>query len=349
MTIILSCFLGAAAAQSIVSNVRVQQSEEQLIVMYDLAEKADIEVHVSFDGGATFHGPLQYVMGSVGKDVSQGTDKVVIWNALREFGEIDYPNAVIKVVAANDSGAARISPQTVLPGTGVPLISRGRHVYGLDREMNQSEFIMFMVNKGYKTMMPLPRYNVQSLMSGTNDFALDTYNRGIKKHNNGEWLLVFPGGIPGLGTPPLLIPGIIVKSQGNVNMRESVAMYNSSINRHDVTQMMFDYNYDKGKKRNRIGNMLLWSGVPVAAFGGFQMIVRNNERHENSYDQDWWIAGTVMLFTGGAMTLTGITFKITGKNQMKQPLSLQNSTNNRVGMELDFGITGNGAGMALRF
>ena len=89
----------AAMAQDKVSNIRVQQSEEQLIIMYDLTETADIEAQVSFDGGATFSAPLQHVLGSVGKDVSPGRDKVIVWNVYRELGEVDYQNAVVKVIA----------------------------------------------------------------------------------------------------------------------------------------------------------------------------------------------------------------------------------------------------------
>ena len=90
--IVLCSFFGTVTAQSHVSNIRVQQSDEQLIIMYDLTERADIELHVSFDGGASFQGPLQQVLGSAGKDVSEGKDKVIVWNALREFGDVDYPN-----------------------------------------------------------------------------------------------------------------------------------------------------------------------------------------------------------------------------------------------------------------
>ena len=104
ISIVIFCSLfGTIAAQNNVSNVRVQQSDEQLIITYDLSENADIEVHVSFDGGVTFRGPLQHVLGSVGKDTNQGNDKIIVWNVFREFGDVDYLNTVIKVVANNNA------------------------------------------------------------------------------------------------------------------------------------------------------------------------------------------------------------------------------------------------------
>ena len=103
--------LAPALAQSLVSNVRVQQSDEQIIVMYDLAERADIDVHVSFDGGATFRGPLKHVSGAVGRGIAAEKNKMLMWHVLPEVGEIDYDNVVIKVVAiAEDSHSDAETP-----------------------------------------------------------------------------------------------------------------------------------------------------------------------------------------------------------------------------------------------
>ena len=93
------CICGLAKAQDNVSNIRVQQADEHLIIMYDLTEKADIEIHVSFDGGATFIGPLQHVSGAVGKGIVAERNKMLTWHVLPEVGEVDYDNVVIKVVA----------------------------------------------------------------------------------------------------------------------------------------------------------------------------------------------------------------------------------------------------------
>ena len=99
IVIVIFCSIfGTIAAQDYASNIRTLASDEQLIIFYDLSEKADIEVHVSFDDGATFQGPLLNVIGAVGRDIPAEYDKVIVWNAVSELGDVDYPNAVIKIV-----------------------------------------------------------------------------------------------------------------------------------------------------------------------------------------------------------------------------------------------------------
>ena len=96
---ILSSIFGTTSAQNHVSNIRVQQADDQLIVMYDLAERADIEAYVSFDGGATYQGPLQHVSGAVGKDIAPERNKMFMWDIVKEVGYVDYQNVVIKITA----------------------------------------------------------------------------------------------------------------------------------------------------------------------------------------------------------------------------------------------------------
>ena len=131
--------LTAIAQQSGVSNVRVQPTEEYLIIMYDLAEKADIEVFISFDGGASFSGPLRHVSGAVGKGITAEKDKMLMWHALAEIGQVDLDNVVIKVVAtASETGAPAVAAKR--SSADVPLMVIGRKVYLWDREMDQDEF-----------------------------------------------------------------------------------------------------------------------------------------------------------------------------------------------------------------
>ena len=95
-----------------VSNIRIHQMDHVLIIIYDLAMQADIEVHASFDGGTTFSEPLRHVIGAVGKSVTPDTDKMIVWNVLDEFGEIDYPNTVIKIVSSDEVGNAKFDTVT---------------------------------------------------------------------------------------------------------------------------------------------------------------------------------------------------------------------------------------------
>ena len=94
----------AAMAQENVSNIRIQQADHILMILYDLAEQANIEVYASLDGGETYTSSLQHVVGAVGLGVPPGMDKVIAWNVLEEIGSVDIPNFVIKVVASNEVG-----------------------------------------------------------------------------------------------------------------------------------------------------------------------------------------------------------------------------------------------------
>jgi len=91
--------LGTVTAQDHASNIRTRVSDEQLIIFYDLSERADVEVYASFDGGATFTGPLRYVVGAVGNDVLPENNKVVVWNGISELGDVDLHDAVIRIEA----------------------------------------------------------------------------------------------------------------------------------------------------------------------------------------------------------------------------------------------------------
>ena len=113
ITVIFCSILGTVAAQNHASNIRTLVSDEQLIIYYDLSEKADIEVHASFDGGVNFRGPLRYVVGAVGKDIAAENDKVIVWNVVSEFGNVDFPNAIIKIVATTEPPKVEEPPRVV--------------------------------------------------------------------------------------------------------------------------------------------------------------------------------------------------------------------------------------------
>jgi len=99
LALVLSSLFGAATAQEHVSNIRVQQRDGMIYVTYDLILNADIKVFASLDGGTTYRGPLQHVSGAVGKGISAGNDKVLIWNLLREVGYVDNSSIVIRISA----------------------------------------------------------------------------------------------------------------------------------------------------------------------------------------------------------------------------------------------------------
>ena len=113
ITIIFCSILGTISAQDHATNIRTLVSDEQLIIFYDLSERADIEVHASLDGGETFRGPLLNVIGAVGKDVLPEREKVIVWNVISELGDVDFQDAVIKIVATVEPPAVAEPPPIV--------------------------------------------------------------------------------------------------------------------------------------------------------------------------------------------------------------------------------------------
>ena len=94
--IILPTVIGPAAHNF--SNQRLQQHDGTLLVIYDLAAMADVEMFVSFDNGTTFSEPLVHVTGAIGKDVLPGKDRTIIWDVFEEVGYVNEPNTVIKLI-----------------------------------------------------------------------------------------------------------------------------------------------------------------------------------------------------------------------------------------------------------
>ena len=309
-----SVFAENATAQDHVSNIRVRQSEENLIVMYDLSERADVEVYFSADGGRNFTGPLQYVSGSVGTNLAPEKNKMFLWYVVRELGYVDIEEAVIKIVAA----AIYPRKRTILayrPDYN-PLISVRRNVYQLDKGITESEFKYFMDMRLYREMTPLTRDNAQLQMARADDNALHLYNRGRPNRIAGgviigvsaPWCALGGAGIPGVST------GVALISRGNMQTRHAVDVFNNSIDRADVTRMLADFNYQKGVKRNRIGNicLLTYGSLVVggAYLGGLAGI----------YDGDAEAVGIGALAAacaGAPLLFTGINFKINANHLMR--------------------------------
>ncbi len=86
-------------AQKGVSNVRTEQQDSILYVFYDLNTSSDVSLYFSIDDGKTFSGPLSYVSGDVGSGVKAGSEKLIVWDIVKELGYIDIKRAKVKVVA----------------------------------------------------------------------------------------------------------------------------------------------------------------------------------------------------------------------------------------------------------
>ena len=108
------------------SNLRLQYHDGTLLVIYDLEKTTDIEMHVSFDNGETFRGPLRRVVGAVGRNVTPGKEKIIIWNVVEEVGYVDYPQTVIKLIGVEkeEPVTSRVYYKHIIGiegGAGIPI------------------------------------------------------------------------------------------------------------------------------------------------------------------------------------------------------------------------------------
>lgn len=101
--IILILFSGSTFilnAQNI-NNLRVNQVEQQVYVVFDLIGRNQtfkVDLFYSNDEGKTWKGPLKGVIGDVGINVKPGNNKQIIWDVLSE-SEMEEGYLQFKVIA----------------------------------------------------------------------------------------------------------------------------------------------------------------------------------------------------------------------------------------------------------
>lgn len=103
------CLVGfnSVTAQT-VTNVRFSQEGDNVRITYDLSDPADITVEMSTDGGVTFSSRLLvHLSGDVGRNVSAGKNKSVLWNVLADVDNLEGDDIRFRVVPT------RIAPKTV--------------------------------------------------------------------------------------------------------------------------------------------------------------------------------------------------------------------------------------------
>ncbi len=92
--LLLSSTLSVLAQNA--TNVRVQQEGENIVITYDLNKQANVRIYVA-TGQSNRYTELKAVTGSVGKDISAGINKRIIWQPLREQTEFVAQNVRFKV------------------------------------------------------------------------------------------------------------------------------------------------------------------------------------------------------------------------------------------------------------
>ena len=193
----LCCILEIVSAQSDVLNVRVQWQDRLLHVTYDLTVTADVEVHVSFDGGANYTGPLQNVSGDAGKAIYPGNDKILVCSAVDELaGYVNNSNVLVKIVAVSSSTSGARSNMLV------SYCNRTKSIY-----VYEDERFRF-----------LPQNEVRQIMKDTYaDDALQWYDKSVRINENSDiWFY-----------PVITFPvGMIYKAASKNALRKSVKSYN---------------------------------------------------------------------------------------------------------------------------
>ena len=108
--IVLSVFIlmpGFSSAWEKVENVWFEQVDNDVHIYYDLSgdsEKYNVTVRGSSDGGRNYRLPMKTVSGDVGKKVRPGSNKKIIWNALKDAGELEGDEFVFEVEAVSGPG-----------------------------------------------------------------------------------------------------------------------------------------------------------------------------------------------------------------------------------------------------
>ncbi len=101
-TIIILCFVVLTLSAQKATNVVARQVGKNIEVTYDLDKASDVSLSVSTDGGRTYSQPLVHVSGNVGKGVTSGSNKKIIWDVLSEHESLIYGSVVFMVNTLSD-------------------------------------------------------------------------------------------------------------------------------------------------------------------------------------------------------------------------------------------------------
>ena len=113
-SLLLLLYCSVVVEAQTVTNVRAEQEQSDIIILYDLEAKEPcaIDVYVSPDGGRTWKGPLTNLSGDAGKNISAGPKKCR-WAVLKEQDQFKGTDVRFKVIAALDAlfNSVRIGKQ----------------------------------------------------------------------------------------------------------------------------------------------------------------------------------------------------------------------------------------------
>ena len=100
--LLLLLILPLIALAENVSNVRVRQQGETIVITYDLAKMSDIAIYYSVNMSSNFF-LLAQVSGDVGENITRGSNKTITWYPLKELkkGSFIYDDVRFKIEAVD--------------------------------------------------------------------------------------------------------------------------------------------------------------------------------------------------------------------------------------------------------
>ena len=91
------CYSLSLSAEN-VTNIRVRQDNQDIVITYDLNKKAVVQLLMA-SGNSDQYTPLKAISGDVGKSVSAGEGRKIVWHPLEEYEEFVADNVRFKVDA----------------------------------------------------------------------------------------------------------------------------------------------------------------------------------------------------------------------------------------------------------
>jgi len=180
--------------------------------------------------------------------------------------------------------------------------------------------------------------------------------------------LKYVGGLPILNSsstsiqlvnPPHWYSRILIAKKRKVLSVSSVSGAEKELTKHEVRALMNKTNalriYNKSMSMNQIGNICLGTGAIILICSPLAFIQKTEgsgiiQTSEPVFDKE--LQGKIVLGalgSGCALVLVGCIFNSSSKSLVKKSVNTHNYGIKSTSMELKFGITGNGVGLALYF
>jgi uncharacterized protein (TIGR02145 family) len=107
----LFLFITLFSSAQKIENIRTEQQAKKINIYYDITgtetgQTFDVKVYCSTDGGASWDEPLQSVTGDVGKNVTTGCNKKIVWDVLKDREKLQGDKIQFEIRAKVTGGAS---------------------------------------------------------------------------------------------------------------------------------------------------------------------------------------------------------------------------------------------------